>query len=246
MPATSLAFRLLLSSLAVMLSVPGRAQEGDSIAFNQAWIEHKAEEIEVDDPMVVFANIFAALPERATVWPTENYYYFKFTGNGTDYSGNFRLHPDEREEGLINFAYFDTADPGWFRHLLLGSEDGVAVEKKDPMTYAVTFEERTVTFSFNPISQEPPDASFLLPDEAFVGRSFDESGITFLLVFSQSGNSFHWLLDPDQPAPLVLAPLAANLSVHVQSGFVFYQAARTRSADPDRRRQQRGRAQHVA
>ncbi len=211
-----------LALCAIAVAWQANADEIGDVHFNQTWIEDQARDVDVTDPRAILAQVFSALPDRPFVWPTENYYYFRFTANGVDYGGNFRLHPVERDEGLINFAYFDTGDPSQFHHLLLGPDDGVDVERLSATEYAVTFDGRTVTFVLNPISQTDPGPPLVGPKEAFIGRGFDELGLAFLLVFNETIDRFIWILDAEQPAPVPLAPMAPDLDVHVSSGFVFY------------------------
>ena len=220
----------ILAVVAALLSptvAPG--DEIGKVHFNQTWIEDMARNVDVEDPHKIFAAIFAQLPELANVYPTENYYYFRFSANGRDYAGNFRLHPEEREEGLINFAYFDTSNPTWFKHLLLGAKDGVAVEKKGELDYTVTADGHEVLFALNPIRQDSADAP-LAPQERYVGRGFDESGLTFVLAFDETANGFVWVLDPLQISDVSFAPLGRDTDVHIGSGFVFL-----RQATPERR-----------
>ena len=49
--------------------------------------------VTIDDPLAVFAAVLKNLPERVQVYPTENYFYFRFTQNGVVYVGNIRLAP---------------------------------------------------------------------------------------------------------------------------------------------------------
>lgn len=59
----------------------------------------------IDDPLAVFAAVLKNLPERVRVYPTENYFYFRFTQNGLGYLGNIRLAAADRDQGKVNFAY---------------------------------------------------------------------------------------------------------------------------------------------
>jgi hypothetical protein len=185
-------------------------------------------ELAVDDPMVVFRHLFAQLAPRVTVYPTENYYYFGFMAGGRAFSGNFRLSPDARAEGRIHFAYFDSSEPRWFRHLYLGPEHGVAVAAAGHLEYEVTFEGRTVRFVLNDLPQTPP-ALPLLPGERFIGRSLDESGMVFLLLYDTETQGFIWVLDTATNHPLHLLPLDEELAVDIRTFFVFFH-----DREPDR------------
>lgn len=208
-------------SCAAAQSGLGRPQ---SVRLNETWIEAQQRGLDVSDVRAVFDFVFGQLPDTVDVWPTENYYYFMFTANGRDYSGNLRLHPEDREAGLIHFAIFDTADPSRFGHALLGEDDGVTVRRRGALIYEVSSGRQSVTFRLNAIDQTDPGAPLIVENETFVGRSFDESGLIFLLVFNEAANRFLWVLDRDQPASVPFAAMAPDLEVHVPSGFVFWRS----------------------
>ena len=87
----------------------------------------------IDDPVAVFAYVLGQLPDRVQVYPTENYYYFRFIHNGAAYTGNIKLAAANRDSGEVNFAYgeppsdWNENPPG--RHTALGAAQGVTVEK---------------------------------------------------------------------------------------------------------------------
>ena len=192
-----------------------------NVAFNEASIDARTRAVAVDEPMAVFAQILAQIPSEASIHPTENYYYFTFEGNGRTYAGNLRLHPEERDEGIVHFAYFDTADPSWFRHLSLDASDGVRLDRKGPLAYRLAYGEHAVTFRMNPLLQVDPGLPTVAAGEVFVGRGMDESGLILTLVYSFAAERFLWVLDPDQTMEVPLAPFDAGLDVHVASGFAF-------------------------
>ena len=49
----------------------------------------------------------AACRSRVTVYPTENYYYFKFVHAGVPIAGNLRLDPRDRDKGKVYFGYYE-------------------------------------------------------------------------------------------------------------------------------------------
>src|SRR5947208_13815866 len=61
--------------------------------------------VALGDPLAVFAAVLRNLPERVEVYPTENYFYFRFTQNGAVYVGNIRLAAADRDKGRVSFAY---------------------------------------------------------------------------------------------------------------------------------------------
>jgi hypothetical protein len=189
----------------------------------------------IDDPVAVFAAVMARLPERVQVYPTENYYYFRFVHNGVRYDGNIRLAAEKRDRGEVNFSYneriTDWNDNPSGRHAVLGAAQGVAVEKLGPLLYRVTLSQarggKSVTFALNDLSQVKPPAGLLTADETFIGPSFDESGIRFFLVFNTRLKVFHFLLDETVVIADTLAPAKATdrILIGKRTGFAFYQLA---------------------
>jgi hypothetical protein len=223
---------MLLAALAATLSSPGpaRAQEGPPLQTNQAYVEEVSRPgaIDVGDPMAVFGHLMSRLPERVKVYPTENYYYFGFVQNGIRYAGNLRLDASHRDDGKAAFAYFqDTSQ--WYeedegKHLLLGAEQGVTVEKVEPLVYRVTYQGKSVIFALNDLRHVKPPDGALSPDEKFIGPIFDESAIRFFLVFNAKLKVFHYLLDETEPvADQLFSPKKIDrILVGKRTGFAFY------------------------
>ena len=95
----------------------------------------------IDDPLAVFGAVLKNLPERAQVYPTENYFYFRFTHKAAVYAGNIRLAAADRDRGKVNFAY-NEQPTDWnpnpkYRHAVLGAEQGVIVEQAAPLAYRI-------------------------------------------------------------------------------------------------------------
>ena len=217
----SLVITLLVTAICFTVALADTEILG-RVTFNEHEIEEKARRVDLDDPMRVFSHVFSHLDDEVMVYPTENYYYFGLYANGRKYSGNFRLHPKTRDKGQVDFAYFDTSDPNWKRHQVLGEKDGVIVRKVDELTYAIRYSERSVTFHLNPIGQGSADVSIRSSGEEHIGRSVDESGLVLILAFDYRANGFLWILDRNQMMDVPLVQLSPTLAVHVPSGFVFF------------------------
>ena len=134
------------------------AQDRIHLRTNEAEIGEALRDggVTIDDPLAVFGAVLKNLPERVQVYPTENYFYFRFTHNGAIYAGNIRLAAADRDRGKVNFAYNErpsdwNANPKT-RHAVLGAEQGVTVEKAGPLTYRVTRGDKAVTFVLNDLS----------------------------------------------------------------------------------------------
>jgi len=184
--------------------------------------------VSIDDPLAVFAAVLKNLPEQVRVYPTENYFYFRFTQNGAIYVGNIRLAAADRDQGKVNFSYNEqptdwNAEPK-NHHAVLGAEQGVTVEKAPPLTYRVTHAGRTVTFTLNDLSAVKPPPGAVRADETFLGPIFDESGIRFFLLFNSRLKLFHFVLDETTPvADRFVTPKGSEpVQIGKRTGFAFY------------------------
>lgn len=182
----------------------------------------------IDDPKAVFAYVLGSLRERVQVYPTENYYYFRFSHNGVPYVGNIRLSAADRDVGKVNF-YYGEAPSDWSgeppdRHAAWGAEDGVTVTRVAPLVYRVNFADKSVTFALNDLSKVRPPDGLLAADENFLGPIFDESGLRFFLVFNARLKIFHYLLDDTAGVAdeFLAAKATENIQVGKRTGFAFY------------------------
>ena len=204
----------------------------------------------IDDPLAVFGAVLKNLPERVQVYPTENYFYFRFTQNGVVYAGNIRLAAADRDQGKVNFAYNEqptdwNADPK-NRHAVLGAEQGVTVEKAAPLTYRVTHAAKTVTFVLNDLSGVKPPPEMLRPDETFLGPVFDESGIRFFLVFNSRLKIFHFVLDETTPVADQFDRLEGQRADPDRQAHRLCVLSIRRPENPDRRQRTAIAAQHLS
>jgi hypothetical protein len=180
------------------------------------------------DAISVFGMVLNSLPDRVTVYPTENYYYFKFNYAGRQYSGNIRLENERRDKGQVHFAFapeyseWKTEEPAVFK--VLTRADGVTIEKINELSYRVSHGSKTVVFDLNDLRHVKPPAGAMSSDERFIGPIFDESGVRFLLVYNQKLKAFHYLLDetitPNET--LTPSPSADRILIGKRTGFAFY------------------------
>ena len=228
--------RLTISLCAAMVlaGMAARAAAQDAkppLITNQAYVEDLARKssLAVGDPMAVFAYVLDSLPERVKVYPTENHYYFAFDLNGVRYAGNIKLVPQLRAEGKVAFAYYEDRAtwlpdaPG--TDLVVGSAQGVTVEKIEPLAYRITYKTKSVVFALNDLSNVKPPAAVLGPDDRFIGPIFDESGVRFFLVFNAKLKLFHFILDEAiKPADVfVPAPVGGGrILIGKRTGFAVY------------------------
>jgi hypothetical protein len=198
---------------------------------NQAYVEDvtRATTLAIDDAMEVFAFVLSSLPERVKVYPTENYYYFRFIHAGTPYAGNIRLDPLERDQGKVQFSYYpdltewrDKVEGDMY--VVLDASRGVAVEQVERLVYRVSYRNKSVVFALNDLSQVKPPPGVLGPDEKFLGPIFDESAVRFFLVYNSKLKIFHFILDETVRVAddLTASARSDRILVGRRTGFAFY------------------------
>jgi hypothetical protein len=197
---------------------------------NQQFLEDMAltDTLKINDALSVFGFVLESLPERVKVYPTENYYYFKFNYGGVNYSGNIRLENERRDLGQLHFAFapefteWKSQDPAVFK--ILTEADGVSVEKVSAFSYRVTDGAKSVVFELNDLSHVVPPMDAMSADERFIGPIFDESGVRFLLVYNQKLKAFHYLLDETITPNETFNPSKSTdrILIGKRTGFAFY------------------------
>jgi hypothetical protein len=208
------------------------AQELPRLQTNEAYVDEvttRTQKLAINDSMAVFAYVLDSLPDRVKVYPTENHYYFAFNLNGVRYAGNIKIDAFLREQGKVEFSYYEDR-PSWLPDseatgLALDAARGVMVEKIDPLTYRVTYRNKSVVFALNDLSGVKPPAAALAPDDKFIGPIFDESGVRFFFVFNSRLKLFHYILDETvTPADtFVPAPVGqGRILIGKRTGFAVY------------------------
>jgi hypothetical protein len=100
----------------------------------------------------------------------------------------------------------------------------VTVERAAPLAYHVSFQNKTVLFELNDLSNVKPAAGSIAPDERYIGPIFDESAMRFFLVFNTRLKLFHYILDETvKPADeLVSAKKTDRILIGKRTGFAYY------------------------
>jgi len=226
---------LMGAAICVLCAVGAAGAERPLLHTNEAYVDEvrRSSTLAITDPMAVFAFVFDSLPDRANVYPTENYYYFTFIHGGTRYAGNIRLAASDRDEGKVYFAYYeDLAE--WrdqtpvVHHLVLDGSQGVRVEKVDALVYRISYGQKSVVFALNDLSHVTVPASAVGPNEKFIGPIFDESGIRFFLVYNSRLKVFHYILDESDGVADDFVPTKRidRILIGRRTGFAFYRDLR--------------------
>lgn len=222
---------ILLLSLSVLLKINGTVDDGANasglFSTNEDFINALESKVDLSNPKEVFRLVFASLRNEVSVYPTENYYYFEFVTKGKLIKGNIGLFANNRDKGELNFGYEEAPAYNDVKEEIVGeatlsAQDGVKVKTLTPFRYAVTFQEKTVIFNLNQIEQKLPERIHLTQDEVFVGHSFDESGLKFLLVFNRKLNHLFWVLNDEKAMPETLTALTDEISIGSRTAFAFY------------------------
>ena len=188
----------------------------------------KKSTLAIDDPIAVFTFVLNSLPDRVTVYPTENYYYFWFYHNGNRYAGNIRIDVLDRDAGKVHFAYFNDfnewSDEPDMKYRLLDGSHGVKIEKVEPLVYRVTLGSKSVVFALNDLSKVVPPSSVIGPDEKYLGPVFDESAIRLFLVYNSRLKAFHYILDETITVADELVPAVSTDRILIgrRTGFAYY------------------------
>jgi len=207
-------FRRLAVAVVALGAAAGAAvaedQDRPKLFTHQSYVEDvlKTFSLPIEDPKAVFAYVLDNLPEQVKVYPTENYYYFRFVYNHSQYAGNIRLDPITRDRGKVHIAYsidfaeWKDEDPAF--HMLLGKADGVTVEKLDSLVYRVSYNNKSVVFELNDLSKVVPPPNAIGADERYIASSW-------CMITSSSCSITSWM----RPCP---SPM---FSAHRQSATAF-------------------------
>jgi len=234
MSPNALRLHRLVFIAAVMLSAAmpfaAAASERPRVYTNEQYIDDLTRpfSLPLDDPKAMLAFVLEGIPDQVNVYPTENYYYFNFHHHGTRYAGNIRLDAKDRDEGKLHFAYFveltEWVKDDEINYRIFGKDDGIVVERLEPLRYRVTLGSRSVVFQLNDLSKVVPPKTALGPDDQYLGPVFDESGIRFFLIFNRKLKIFHYVLDETVPVADELFPaqFTNRILIGRRTGFAFY------------------------
>lgn len=174
-----------------------------------------------DDPRAVLRHVLSSAPRRAVVWPSERYYYYRFTDGLRQVSGNLRFV--DAEAGILHIGYFNAHDPSDQRAASFSASDGVSVRwDASTKTARVECEGIARDFRLDAFADSTPVFPLLF-GERLVSRVIDESGFWFVLLFHEPTAQFYFVLEPCQPLPESLSRAGSTLPIEVgqESRYVF-------------------------
>ena len=198
---------------------------------NDAFISGLHTGLHLDSADEVFDYVMDQIGEEVTVYPSENYYYFKFPASGKTVTGSLHLILNDPENMSIGLGYVhkiedkhrqkDYAMPG--ESLYYEDGDGVVeMEMIDDFTCLVNYKDRQIVFHLYKSGMKLPVKAILLPEEEYVGPSFDESGLQFYLIYNTEGRSLYWILNEDVFVPEAFAHVHSDVVIGDRTQFAFY------------------------
>ena len=179
-------------------------------------------------PNEVLPGLLRQIGGVARVYPTENYYYFTFYREGKSFSGSLRLAVGQRDRGILQFACYEKYTSWIDRETIqvitkdLSKKDGVVVKKLSDFTYQVSFEQYSTTFHLNNLDQRENKLQSAGNDK-FVGRVFDESGLTFNLMYNKPSKTIYFVLNTPNSTPETFIRHSKNVFIGKRTGFVFFE-----------------------
>lgn len=199
----------------------------DGFLANEKFIEGLSNKLNLYDTDEVFRHVFSKLDDEVSIYPTENYYYYRFTTNGKEIWGTLNLPAHFQNFGSLGFSYIEKGNDVNATALVGGvadysSANGVEINKIDDFNYNVTFENKTVLFKLNELELGPPKKATLTSDEIFVEPTFDESGLGFYLLFNNATKHLFWVLNEQDYDNESFTSLGEDLVIGDRTGFAFY------------------------
>lgn len=225
----SVALTLYINNLSPPQNVSINSHDSnlDGFLANEKFIDGLKNQLDLDDADEVFRYVFSKLDDEIFIYPTENYYYFRFPTNGKVIWGTLHLPAHSLDDGLLGFGYIEKGNDVNALPIVGGSADyssanGVEIKKINDFNYSVTFENKTVLFKLNELGLEPPRKAKLMSDEIFVEPTFDESGLGFYLIFNNTTKHLYWVLNEEDYDNESFTSYSEDLVIGDRTGFAFY------------------------
>jgi hypothetical protein len=147
------------------------------------------------------------------------------------FKGSLSLFANTRDRGVVDLGYVEVHDAprrlpnpaarGGFG--TFGAADGLAMAKLDDFRYAVELHGKQVVFNLYRPELDPPRKAKLLPDEIYVGPSFDESGLQFYLFYDSAQSHAFWVLNEDVRVAETFSSRVSDVLIGKRTGFAFYE-----------------------
>jgi len=188
------------------------------------------------EPRDLLEFIVASAAPARVVYPTERYFYYRFSHHEHRIAGNLRFTDVER--GVLHIGYYDVATPRRFVAATFSDgTQGVEIDyDPDTRVAAVRVGELGALFVLADMHDLPERVNLGVqtgPGEQQVAVVLDESGHLLHLLYHEQDKTFFYVRSVDAKSPETLAPVLADedleLVIGQESRYVFHE-------DPERDR----------
>ncbi|MFZ1560855.1 MAG: hypothetical protein WAT37_13060 [Saprospiraceae bacterium] len=206
-------------------NIEKKEQKTNVINFqtNQEYLESlNNRKIDFSDTLAVIKLILSNLNDTSIVYPSEGYYYFTFSNEGTLYVGNLGFWEDA--PSLVNFNISESnsindetteSEDFEFQHSI-GNNDGAIISKNNNFVQ-IQFENMSKVFKLH---NEDENEFSRCVDEKLIGTCFDESGVKFFLIYNVTNKAFYYLLLDTHMVDLI--KVNHNIYYDKRTLFAFY------------------------
>ncbi len=181
----------------------------------------EANALDLTDRRAVISHVLSGCSQECNVYPSEQYFYYKFQSGERLISGNLRFC--DSSSGQVHFGYFDVYDREFLYHGTLDNRvKGVEIHAADERV-SIRIDEIERVFVLAP--PQFHGEMMVRNGEAIISPVLDESGFNFGLFFLEEGPRFFYALDPGAPLPDRLLPLKVGeleFFLGEESRFVFF------------------------
>ncbi len=173
--------------------------------------------------------IFKSMNNKIIINNSENYYYYEFLLNGRHFKGNIGLLINERDNNTLSIGCEEVTniEEKYYKPIsiekALNINDGLSLEKLNINNYIINYKGKKIEVIideklFNSKSYNKLNSSY-----QFIGKSFDDSGLTFNLCYNDSLKHFLYTLDEVEKSNLShFVKLNSNIVIEIRTGFAFY------------------------
>ena len=179
--------------------------------------------LDITDTSRVITFILDSIKENAPVYPSEQYFYYKFKVGPRLISGNLRFC--NSKNGVVNFGYFDEFDPKIIFHGAIRNGVNGVVEKSHDKVKLI-FAGRTRNFSLSKTlhpNSHPPIKIDIAEDEELITQVQDESGFAFSLFYRGRSRQFYYCLRYSPENLIAIKIGGADVFLGDTSRFAFVQ-----------------------
>ena len=180
--------------------------------------------VQFAEPESVLKFVLRSCPDMSVVYPSEQYFYYRFYLGETLVSGNLRFVDAPQQ---LWVGYFNQRYPNEYRARPFGRDDGLEIQqlaKPEGTVYTVVYDGIKKSFLIPSFWLQSTSGIPVRSSERLLTGTLDESGFGFGLIFDDASNSFKYVLNENAPLPEKLVSICIDgteFRVGRESRFVF-------------------------